>query len=238
MACIRGIVNGGPLDRNCPNFHEYGTERHLISPREFTRRLHSQLRRSRNDGFETLHICGRSGYLLKATLLSHGGYTVVIKATTAQKEQNLRREVDTYRRLRNLQGPPIPVCLGDFEPRITYWYHGQPMAYMMILSWSGTRIQNIINPQNSDLFHRERERGLKTLRLQGAVHGNSEWRNMLWDDEVGCLIVIDLEDVKWLKRPVESTSDNTTPGSHRGHRGIFGQTQVLSSTLCGSFFFL
>lgn len=39
---------------------------------------------------------------------------------------------------------------------------------------------------------------LKTLRAQGAVHSDREWRNMLWNDEASCLIVIDLEDVKWL----------------------------------------
>ena len=39
------------------------------------------------------------------------------------------------------------------------------------------------------------------LRLRGVIHSDSEWRNMLWDDPSGHLVVIDLEDVKWLKRP-------------------------------------
>lgn len=36
-------------------------------------------------------------------------------------------------------------------------------------------------------------------------------RNMLWDDVSNRLVVIDLEDVKWLKRPraLEPTSGNT-----------------------------
>lgn len=82
MKCIRGLVNLDRLDPECPNAREHGSERHLLGLREFTRQLHAQLTRDRKDGFEQLHICGRTGYLLKATLLFHG-YTVVIKATTA-----------------------------------------------------------------------------------------------------------------------------------------------------------
>ena len=49
------------------------------------------------------------------------------------------------------------------------------------------------------------------LQSHGIIHGDSEWRNMLWDD-AGCrLVVIDLEDMKWLKRPraLEPASGNT-----------------------------
>ena len=43
-------------------------------------RLHRQLARNRNHGLEQVYVCGRTGYPVKATLLSHG-YTMVIKAT-------------------------------------------------------------------------------------------------------------------------------------------------------------
>lgn len=74
---------------------------------------------------------------MKATLLSHG-YTVIIKATTVEKQHRLQAEVDNYHHLRILQGQHIPVCVGEFQPRVTYWSHGELMAQMMILSWSGT----------------------------------------------------------------------------------------------------
>lgn len=45
-----------------------------------------------DEGFEQLHICGRSDYLLKASLLSHG-YTVV-GATTAQETAQLGSATD------------------------------------------------------------------------------------------------------------------------------------------------
>ena len=214
MACIRGMVNQDPLDERCPNLqlhlqHPCG-QRHSMGPQEFTRRLHRQLVRNRNEGFEPLHVCGRTGYLVKATLLSHG-YTVIIKATTMEKQHRLRAEVENYCHLGSLQGQQIPVCLGVFKPRVAYWYHGELMVQMMILSWSGTRLQHIVNDENSSFFHQERDKALAMLRSHGVVHGDGEWRNMLWDGLSDRLVVVDLEDVRWMKRPraLEPTSGNT-----------------------------
>ena len=151
MACIRGMACGGALDRECPNSHNHGAQGHSINARVFTRKLHDQLSRTRNEGFEPLHIRGRTGYLMKAILLEHG-YTVLIKATIADKEHHLRTEAAHYRYLRRLQGHQIPVCVGNFKPRVSYWYQGEPMAHMMILSWSGTRLQHVINEGNQDFF--------------------------------------------------------------------------------------
>jgi hypothetical protein len=218
IACIRGMANRDPLDKECPNWKLHGDQRHSMGPQEFTRRLHRQLARNRHHGFEQLHVCGRTGYLIKATLLLHG-YTVVIKATTADKQHFIQTEADNYRYLKSLQGKQIPVCLGTFTPRVSYWYHGQLMEHMMILSWSGSRLQHVINDENSSFFHQERETALAVLRSHGMVHGDCEWRNMLWDDLGSRLIVIDLEDVKWLKSPraLEPTSGNTRDG-HRGKK--------------------
>jgi hypothetical protein len=130
--------------------------------------------------------------------------------------------VDNYHHLRSLQGQHIPVCLGVFKPRIAYWYHGELMAQMMVLSWSGTRLQHVINDRNSSFYHQEREKALAVLRSCGVIHGDSEWRNMLWDNPSGRLVVIDLEDVKWLKR---SRALEPTSGNARHHTKAvkFGQ---------------
>jgi hypothetical protein len=230
IACIRGIVNREPLDKECPNWKLHGGQRHSIGPQDFTRRLHRQLARNRNHGFKQLHVCGRTGYLVKATLLSHG-YTVVIKATTTEKQHRLQAEANNYRHLRSLQGNQIPVCLGIFQPQVAYWYHGELMAQMMILSWSGTRLQHVINNENSSFFHQERDKALAVFRSHGVIHSDDEWRNMLWDDLGGRLFVIDLEDVKWLKRPraLEPTSGNT-PHGHRVGAMKIRQGLLSSST--------
>ena len=156
---------------------------------------------------------------------------MVIKATIVEKQHRLQAEANNYRHLRSLQGNQIPVCLGSFQPRVAYWYHGELMAEMMVLSWSGTRLQHIINDENSSFFNQERKKALTVLRSYGVVHNDSEWRNMLWDDLSGQLIVIDLEDVKLLKRRrvLESTSGNTWRG-HRVGAGKSRKKPLSSST--------
>ncbi|KAJ5751255.1 hypothetical protein N7533_008283 [Penicillium manginii] len=230
IACIHGILNRGPLDKTCPNWKLHGGQRHTIGPQEFTRQLHRQLARDRYLGFEQLHVCGRTGYLIKATLLSRG-YTVMIKATTMEKQHRLRVEADNYRYLRNMQGQNIPVCLGTFTPRVSYWYHGELMEQMMILSWSGRRLQHAINDENTIFFHQEREKALAVFRSHGVIHCDSEWRNMLWDDIGSRLIVIDLEDLERLKRSraLEPTSGNARH-DHLAKMRKSGQVPLSNST--------
>ncbi|KAJ6126257.1 hypothetical protein N7471_010750 [Penicillium samsonianum] len=66
------------------------------------------------------------------------------------------------------------------SPNIQYWYHGELMAQMMILSWSGTRLQHVINDENYSFFHQERNKALAMFRSHGVIHSDDEWRNMLW----------------------------------------------------------
>ncbi|KAJ5483198.1 hypothetical protein N7530_002444 [Penicillium desertorum] len=70
---------------------------------------------------------------------------------------------------------------------------------------------------------------LTVLRSHGVVDGDSEWCNMLWDDLGGLFFVIDLEEVKWLKRPraLEPTSGNTRDGHRVG--GEKSRKKLLSS---------
>lgn len=107
-------------------------------------------------------MCGWTGYLVKATLLSHG-YTVIIKATTMEKQHHLQAEVENYCHLRSLQGQQIPVCLRVFKPHIAYWYHDELMVQMMILSWSGMQLQHIVNNKNSSFFDQEHDKALAVL---------------------------------------------------------------------------
>ncbi|GAA81977.1 metalloprotease m41 ftsh [Aspergillus luchuensis IFO 4308] len=111
MKCLRGLAKKGPLDPQCPNVKRHGHLVHKINARDLTRLLSDQLSRDREIGFEQLHIVGRTGFLLKATLLSHG-YTVVLKATNAEQLPSLGQEIEAYHHLRSLQGTHVPVCWG------------------------------------------------------------------------------------------------------------------------------
>lgn len=125
-----------------------------MEPQEFTRRLHLQLFRDRNSGFEPLRVHGRTSREGDPVISQ---IHVVIKATMAEKRL-LQAEADSYRHLRNLQGQQIPVCLVLFAPMVTYWYHGELMAQMMILSRSGTRYRRVNNDEIPVSSRRGRQR--------------------------------------------------------------------------------
>jgi hypothetical protein len=56
------------------------------------------------------------------------------------------------------------------------------------------------------------------LRSHGVVHSDGEWRNMLWDGLNGRLVVIGLEDVNWLKRPVKLRGVHLRPNRGKDRR--------------------
>jgi hypothetical protein len=117
MKCIQSLIKQGPLDTACPNVQAHGSKKRRLTPQQFTRRLCSQLSKDQENDFEPLHIRGQTGFLLKATLASHG-YTVVIKATTGDLLCQLQREIKVYHLLSPLQGSQIPVCVGNFAPQV------------------------------------------------------------------------------------------------------------------------
>lgn len=63
---------------------------------------------------------------------------------------------------------------------------------MMVLGWSGMRLQHVVNYQDSSFFDQECKEALAVLRSHGIIHGDSEWCEMLWDDVGHHLVVVDL----------------------------------------------
>ncbi|KAL1979562.1 hypothetical protein VTN96DRAFT_5562 [Rasamsonia emersonii] len=140
MACLRSLMTDGALDQKCPNVQQHSFHnKHPFSAEEFIRRLQAQLDEDPDHGFEPLHIRGSTGFLVKASLLSHG-YTVTIKATTTHGAEYLEHEIQVYNRLRPLQGFDVPVCIGELRPQPHYWYHGEKTVRMLVLSWAGVRL--------------------------------------------------------------------------------------------------
>ncbi|KGO69311.1 hypothetical protein PITC_094640 [Penicillium italicum] len=66
---------------NTPTRKTHSGQKHSMGPQEFTRQLHRQSAPDRKHGFEPLHVYGRAGFLMKATLLTHG-YTVIREAAS------------------------------------------------------------------------------------------------------------------------------------------------------------
>ncbi|KAI3093185.1 hypothetical protein CBS147333_10113 [Penicillium roqueforti] len=60
IACIRGMVNRDPLDKECPNRKLHGGQSHSVGPQGFTRRLHRQLSRNETMGLNNFtSVVGR-----------------------------------------------------------------------------------------------------------------------------------------------------------------------------------
>lgn len=93
----------------------------------------------------------------------------------------------------------------------------------------------MINDENSSFFEERRKQALAVLRSHGVVHRDSEWHNMLWNDLSGRLVVIDLEDVKWLKRPraLEPISGNTRrvhrAGAEKSRKRLLSSSTAVCS---------
>ncbi|PWY67183.1 hypothetical protein BO70DRAFT_400648 [Aspergillus heteromorphus CBS 117.55] len=214
IKCIHGLSACGPLDERCPNMHEHGQARHPFGAREFLRRLRNQLRDARTAGLTNLHIRGRTGFMIQATLLSHG-YTVIIKATTEDRRDRLRREMNVYQHLLPLQGLRIPVCVGHFHAYHPYWYHGERLTEMMVLSWAGVRIQQTdIGPEKM-FWDDERRKLVNSLREHGIQHNDVAWRNLLWNPDHKSVFMIDFESVSSLanhdvsgRQPLRASSGN------------------------------
>ncbi|KGO60840.1 hypothetical protein PEX2_101050 [Penicillium expansum] len=216
QACLLGTFEKDVLDEDCPNATQHGVERHQISSQEICEMMNDQLRANRYRGFQQLHIVGRTCYLLKATLLSHG-YTMLIKATSISRSHRINAELNNYKNLMSLQGSQIPVCLGIFSPTIPYWYHGIQMNYMLLLSWSGIRTDQHATLETSRFLEQEMRKLENKLEEHGAIQKDAAFRNVLWNPISQSFVMIDLEDLKWLTSSAESSE---------GH----GSQQVQSNT--------
>ncbi|KAJ6143203.1 hypothetical protein N7471_002656 [Penicillium samsonianum] len=204
QACLRGTFEKDVLDENCPNVAQHGTERHQINSQEICDMMNEQLRENRYRGFQQLHIIGRTCYLIKATLVSHG-YTVLIKATGTRQSRRLLVELSNYQNLMPLQGYQIPVCLGMFLPKIPYWYHGVEMNYMMLLSWSGIRTDQHATLESRQYLELEKWKLEDKLQEHGVVQKDAAFRNVLWNPTSQSFVMIDLEDLKWLNGTPEGS---------------------------------
>ncbi|CAI7588716.1 unnamed protein product [Penicillium glandicola] len=192
-ACLLGTFEKDVLDENCPNVADHGTERHQISSQEICDRMNEQLRANRCRGFQQLHIVGRTCYLLKATLLSHG-YTMLIKATGRHQSHRLETELRNYQDLKPLQGSQIPI---------KYWYHGVGMEYMLLLSWSGIRTDQHASLETCRYLEQEMHKLEDKLQEHGVIQQDAAFRNVLWNPMTQSFVMIDLEDMKWLKGTVQ-----------------------------------
>ncbi|KAF5139120.1 hypothetical protein E5D57_002910 [Metarhizium anisopliae] len=203
QACLLGLKTGRHLANNCPNvqFHRAvgGNEQHAIDRAEFTRLVDEQLRRDPYDYCELLSpwgMYGSTGVLFKLELAPYG-YTFVAKGTTATLLCSLEHETNVYDKLHRLQGNAVPVHLGLVELPGGYILPGGLRAvHMMLMSWGGQTVKE---------EKIARFRSSEAVRNEGIYHDDVCDANLLWNEELGRVMVIDFDYAKILEPPKHKT---------------------------------
>jgi predicted Ser/Thr protein kinase len=219
QSCLLGLVQGENLDQNCPNFsiHRGGQHHqvrlgHPITRDIWLRLLQKQLAQTLDDNVEPLWIQGARGIMFKVTLSGYG-YTVVAKGTVSAFVEDLQHEAAVYQQLRGLQGIYVPVFLGAVDLERPYYYDFQVrVIHMMFLSWGGDRIDS------GSLAEDERQKrkqevvcSVQAIHAEGILHKDIRTENVLWNEEVGRVMLIDFERaalVDPLRRPLLPASPN------------------------------
>ncbi|KAG5291100.1 hypothetical protein I7I50_01053 [Histoplasma capsulatum G186AR] len=230
--CLLGLLNGGPLDRACPNAQEHGTEVHKIDHTTFLSLLMAQILQEIKDpwsqplGCESLHRHGSRGALFEVILFQYG-YTLVGKGFPLEFGPYLRHEKALYDHLQPIQGVHIPVCLGtiDVSKRPMFYDGIADIPHLLLLAHAGTEISKC-NVAETQIVSAVSE-ALQAVHALGVLHRDAEERNMFWSEEGENVLVIDFERAKILRRE-RAPLGNTSPNQKRKRvsKSMDGETKL------------
>ncbi|PGH08937.1 hypothetical protein GX51_00994 [Blastomyces parvus] len=217
--CLLGLVNGGPLDRTCPNVREHGTEVHKIDHPTFLSLLKAQILQEVVDpwtqplGCESLHRHGARGALFEVILFQYG-YTLVGKGFPPEFGHYLRHEKALYNHLQPIQGVHIPVCLGtiDVSKRPMFYDGIADIPHLLFLAHAGTEVSKC-DVAEAQIVSAASE-ALQAIHALGVLHRDAETRNMFWSAEDENVLVIDFERAEILL-PERAPLGNTSPNQKR-----------------------
>jgi Lipopolysaccharide kinase (Kdo/WaaP) family len=186
--CLLGLQQRGALDSFCPNVHLHrrGQEgnQHCIDAKQLVQLLKKQLDWDLDHNCTPFGVCGSYGAPFKITCAKYG-YTVVGKGTTSRLWKEVSREAEVYQVLRKVQGVAVPVFLGAIDLDMIYFLHGAgEIRHMLLMAWGGESIR-------AGEMLVEISRSKKRIRKLGVVHGDLRLPNMLWNEEVGEVMIID-----------------------------------------------
>ncbi|KAL1977050.1 hypothetical protein VTN31DRAFT_3332 [Thermomyces dupontii] len=222
--CLLGLVEGGILDRNCPNYPihvrkgETEEGRHPIDHATWLRLVKEQLQETKDDGIEPVGLEGATGILFKVTLMEYG-YTFVSKGTIEGCVSRLRHEARVYKRLRPLQGSCVPVFLGSADLGWPYFYFGLDIVHMIFLSWSGERLRSHREMPGiwEDSMDDEVLQSVSKVEELGVMHNDLTVANLLWCEETRQVMVIDF-DVAELDEPERQPLKEISPNKQQGSK--------------------
>lgn len=193
--CLRGLLEGGMLDKSCPNheLHRKHGDHHSITSKTFLSLMQQQLFHNPEADCYPLNIQGSRGALFQVRLISHG-YTGAAKCTVYAYVSDLIHEGSVYKQLEKIQGIYVPVCLGNIDlDRVFSYDWGVQITHMMFMSWGGNRVDREPNLPNLQLVTRQALDAIHAIHELGILHQDVMPRNLLWNEEVQRVMFIDFE---------------------------------------------
>jgi hypothetical protein len=200
--CLLGLQRGGILDPPCPNvkLHISGTQnnRHPIDAETLVRTVKEQLDKDLDHNLTSMRFCGGYSAPVKVTCAAHG-YTIVGKATTSLRWEEVSCEVEIYRILQRAQGPAVPVFLGAIDLAKIYFLHAAcELRHMLLMGWGGEDLSHA-KPEKS-LDHAI-SRSLKEILSLGVLHQDLRPENILRNAELNRALIIDFHRCALDPRP-------------------------------------
>ncbi|KAE8379847.1 hypothetical protein BDV26DRAFT_280049 [Aspergillus bertholletiae] len=167
--CLLGLQQREELDVFCPNFHLHGQgqegDRHCIDGKQLILTTNCT----------AFGDCGFYGAVFKITCGAYG-YTVVGKGTMSQRWKD------------RAQGVAVPVFLGAIDLKMTFFRHGAgEIRHMLLMAWGG----NGISKGGRLNLYDQISRSKREVRELGVMHEDLRLESMLWNDEVGRVMIID-----------------------------------------------
>ncbi|KAG6139348.1 hypothetical protein E4U12_007452 [Claviceps purpurea] len=224
--CLLGLVQGGPLDLECPNVghhcrsdaSEAGAglpKRHPVDHTEWLRLLQDQFKQSLDEGITYQSIVGARGALFKVTLLAYG-YTFVSKGTVAGHIKHLEHEMRVYERLKPIQGRYVPVFLGTMDLRTVdkdYWiYFETYVVHMMFMSWGGFLLDEDkmdgLDVLDDVAWIDEGIEAIDAVHEVGVLHRDVRWANILYNPHTNGIMLIDFERAELFNEPEPSGEES------------------------------
>lgn len=193
--CLSGLASGGPMDGRCPNFGDH--QRQHISLSEFRTLIRAQLARDRGPDADAmpLYLSGSVGALFKVRLSSHG-YTLVAKGVEYGHLARLQHEKTVYDQLRTIQGKYVPVCLGNVDLVLPYYYDGGVYEHFLFLGWAGRPLFDLPSEADKATIVNTVSAGFKAVHNLHVLHGDAEPRNILYNADNGYTMIVDFERAK------------------------------------------
>ena len=214
--CLLGLVNGDVFDSDCPNLklHQHQSNdssvvnadtRHSISHYNFLQLLSRQLKCTLDYGITSLDITGARGALFKVTLLGYG-YTFISKGTVQVFVPDLEHEGQVYERLKDVQGVHVPVFLGAIDLRSlgrTYYYDFRiDIVHLSFMSWGGLALRNGRDlDRNKSTLEPMAVKAIRAIHQRGVLHKDARYENMLFNPQIGRVMLIDFERSQLLDPP-------------------------------------